>query len=119
MAAGRSSRRIRLALCRDVVLKNSGPLGMVNTGPAPSRPCCETSTPFGSAEPGRPRCSEAALDRRDDGRFEQRVRRGVVHPPGGPWLYRTLVWSGFQAVVVPSGFSSRVQPQRWMTIWWW
>ena len=26
---------------------------------------------------------------------------------------------GFQAVVVPSGFRTRVQPQRWMHIWWW
>jgi hypothetical protein len=22
-------------------------------------------------------------------------------------------------VVVPSGLTTRVQPQRWMTIWWW
>jgi hypothetical protein len=25
----------------------------------------------------------------------------------------------FQAVVVPSGFRTRVQPQRWITTWWW
>jgi hypothetical protein len=25
----------------------------------------------------------------------------------------------FHAVVVPSGFSTRVQPQRWITTWWW
>ena len=31
---------------------------------------------------------------------------------GGPWLCSTLVRSGFQAVVVPSGLSARVQPQR-------
>ena len=31
----------------------------------------------------------------------------------------TLVLSLFQAVVVPSGFRTRVQPQRWMTTWWW
>jgi hypothetical protein len=27
------------------------------------------------------------------------------------------VW--FQAVAVPSGLRTRVQPQRWITIWWW
>jgi hypothetical protein len=30
-----------------------------------------------------------------------------------------LVRSGFHAVVVPSGFRTRVQPHRWITIWWW
>jgi hypothetical protein len=30
-----------------------------------------------------------------------------------------LVLSLFQAVVVPSGLTIRVQPQRWMTTWWW
>ena len=40
-------------------------------------------------------------------------------PAGGPWLCRTLVRSLFQAVVVPSGFRTRVQPQRWITTWWW
>jgi hypothetical protein len=29
------------------------------------------------------------------------------------------VRSGFQAVVVPSGFRTRVQPHRWITTWWW
>jgi hypothetical protein len=29
------------------------------------------------------------------------------------------VLSLFHAVVVPSGFSTRVQPHWWMTIWWW
>ena len=36
---------------------------------------------------------------------------------GGLWLCRTLVRSGFQAVVVPSGLSTSVQPHRWITIW--
>jgi hypothetical protein len=38
------------------------------------------------------------------------------HPgrAGGPWLCSTLVRSLFQAVVVPSGFSTRVQPCRWI-----
>ena len=31
---------------------------------------------------------------------------------GGPWLCSTLVRSGFHAVVVPSRFKTRVQPQR-------
>jgi hypothetical protein len=35
---------------------------------------------------------------------------------GGLWLWRILVRSGFQAVVVPSGLRTRVQPQRWITI---
>ncbi len=34
---------------------------------------------------------------------------------GGPWLWNTLVRSGFHAVVVPSLFSTSVQPQRWIT----
>ena len=34
---------------------------------------------------------------------------------GGPWLCRTLVLSGFHAVVVPSGFRTSVQPHRWIT----
>ena len=34
---------------------------------------------------------------------------------GGLWLWRTLVRSGFQAVVVPSGFRTRVQPHWWIT----
>ena len=38
---------------------------------------------------------------------------------GGPWLCSTFVLSLFHAVVVPSGFSTRVQPQRWITTWWW
>ena len=35
---------------------------------------------------------------------------------GGPWLCRTFVLSGFHAVVVPSGLSTRVHPHRWITI---
>src|SRR6266566_6351781 len=38
---------------------------------------------------------------------------------GGPWLWSTLVLFLFHALVVPSGFRTRVQPQRWITIWWW
>ena len=34
---------------------------------------------------------------------------------GGPWLLRILVRPGFQAVVVPSLFSTSVQPHRWIT----
>ena len=37
----------------------------------------------------------------------------------GPWLCRTFVLSLFHALVVPSGFTTRVQPQRSMTTWWW
>src|SRR5690348_18066528 len=33
---------------------------------------------------------------------------------GGLWLCRTRVLSLFHAVVVPSGLTTRVQPQRWM-----
>ena len=41
------------------------------------------------------------------------------HPgrTGGPWLCSTLVLSLFHAVVVPSGFRTRVQPHRWITTW--
>src|SRR5690242_19106308 len=38
---------------------------------------------------------------------------------GGPWLCRTLVLFLFHALVVPSGLTTRVQPHRWITIWWW
>jgi CubicO group peptidase (beta-lactamase class C family) len=59
--------------------------------------------------------------------FETRacIRGGITgHPDpggyparaGGLWLCRTLVLSLFHAVVVPSGLTTRVQPQRWMTI---
>src|SRR6185437_13104207 len=33
---------------------------------------------------------------------------------GGPWLCRVLVLSLFHALVVPSGFTTSVKPQRWM-----
>jgi hypothetical protein len=46
------------------------------------------------------------------------TRRVSPGAGGGPWLCSTFVRSLFQAVVVPSGFSTRVQPQRWITIWW-
>ena len=54
-------------------------------------------------------------------RVPRAAHPGVVTPggPGGPWLCSTLVLSLFQAVVVPSGFRTRVQPHRWITIWWW
>ena len=38
--------------------------------------------------------------------------RGYPGRAGGLWLCRTLVLSGFQAVVVPSGFRTRVHPHR-------
>ena len=43
------------------------------------------------------------------------------HPgrTGGPWLCSTFVLSLFHAVVVPSGFSTSVQPLRWIATWWW
>ena len=59
-------------------------------------------------------------DRASFGSYDQAwktTRRPQGYPgrAGGPWLCRTLVRSGFQAVVVPSGLSTRVQPQRWIT----
>src|SRR6202162_6024397 len=65
-----------------------------------------------------------------DGAYLSAVEAGwAVRWPGGPggyparagglWLWRTLVRSLFQALVVPSGFRTRVQPQRWITTWWW
>jgi hypothetical protein len=36
---------------------------------------------------------------------------------GGLWLRRTLVLSQFQAMVVPSGYRTRVQPIRWIITW--
>ena len=48
---------------------------------------------------------------------EHIARAGL--PGGGPWLWRTLVLSLFQAVVLPSGFRTTVQPLRWISTWWW
>src|SRR4029077_20682821 len=58
--------------------------------------------------PGLPRPGRAALisARRHPGRT------------GGLWLWMILVLSLFQAVVVPSGFRTTVQPHWWMTTWW-
>lgn len=64
-------------------------------------------------------CTWALLERRKSAGLP-----GVVthcqgsHPgrTGGLWLLRTLVLSGFHAVVVPSGFRTRVHPQRWIAI---
>ena len=50
-------------------------------------------------------------------RLPGRVRYSVR--AGGPWLCRTVVLSVFQAVVVPSGLTVRVQPRWWIITWWW
>ena len=60
MAAGRSSMRIRLALCGDMVLKNRARRARSIPGPTPSRPRCNTSIPSAALDQGRPRCSGAA-----------------------------------------------------------
>jgi hypothetical protein len=54
-------------------------------------------------------------------RYVDPQARPGYHPgrAGGLWLWRILVLPGFQAVVVPSGFRTRVQPHRWITTWWW
>src|SRR6185437_16885579 len=53
----------------------------------------------------------------------QEVSPGMPGPyparAGGPWLCRTLVLFLFHALVVPSGLTTRVQPCRWITTWWW
>src|SRR2546430_17525765 len=52
----------------------------------------------------------------------ERARISVFSYParaGGPWLWSTLVLFLFHALVVPSGLTTRVQPHRWMTTWWW
>ena len=49
------------------------------------------------------------LSRSGRGRYPARA--------GGPWLCSTLVLFLFHAVVVPSGLTTRVQPQRWITTW--
>ena len=51
-------------------------------------------------------------------RFRAVRGRSLPGPGGWLWLCRTLVLSGFHAVVVPSGFRTRVQPHRWITTWW-
>ena len=50
--------------------------------------------------------------------MSETVAPGLPGRTGGLWLCRTLVLSGFHAVVVPSGFRTRVQPHRWITTWW-
>ena len=45
------------------------------------------------------------------------TRAGYPVWAGGLWLWRILVLSLFQAVVVPSGFRVTVQPHRWITTW--
>jgi hypothetical protein len=56
---------------------------------------------------------------RDEPEDRVRVAAPGRHPAraGGLWLCRTLVLSLFHAVVVPSGFRTRVQPHRWITTW--
>ena len=44
------------------------------------------------------------------------ARVGYPVRAGGLWLCRIRVLSLFHAVVVPSGLTTRVQPQRWMAI---
>jgi len=46
------------------------------------------------------------------------ARPGYPARAGGPWLWRILVLSLFQAVVVPSGLRMTVQPLRWISTWW-
>ena len=48
------------------------------------------------------------------------MNRGPL-PGSGGWsvAVEDLVLFLFHALVVPSGLTTRVQPQRWMTIWWW
>jgi hypothetical protein len=46
-------------------------------------------------------------------------RVGYPARAGGLWLRSTLDRSRFQAVVVPSGLRTRVQPIRWIATWWW
>src|SRR6185437_6081522 len=80
---------------------------------APPHPEIEVQAVTGVVRPGVARtgglCSRLSRDM--PGCYPARA--------GGPWLWSTLVLFLFQAVVVPSGLTTRVQPQRWITIWWW
>ena len=65
--------------------------------------------------PNRPE----ADSRRGNPRCSARLSPGLTGAGGCPWLCSTLVLSGFHALLVPSGFRTKVQPQRWMTTCWW
>src|SRR4029077_16107607 len=68
------------------------------------------------------RCSDATRVAGTGGwrsRWPRACRGGYPARAGGPWLCRALVLFLFHAVVVPSGLTTRVQPHRWITIWWW
>ena len=64
----------------------------------------------------RPAPADALTRRMDVARAGRALtRRGrVVRGCGAPWSC-----SCSTRVVVPSGLTTRVQPQRWITIWWW
>ena len=65
---------------------------------------------------GRRRGGATGVVRTGGGWCESRRPRACRAPyparAGGPWLCRTLVLFLFHAVVVPSGFTISVQPQR-------
>jgi hypothetical protein len=65
-----------------------------------------------------PRSDATRIARTDGlcGRLPRACRGRYPARAGGPWLWSTLVLFLFQAVVVPSGLTISVQPQRWMTI---
>ena len=100
--------RARVSACL-----RSGALGvvpgdalLVDDVPGPSRRPGWPAWPAASAWPAPVRSLRSGVSSRA-GRYPAGA--------GGPWLCRTLVLSGFQAVVVPSGFRTSVQPHRWMT----
>jgi hypothetical protein len=69
-----------------------------------SRPGRSAPAPSRRSAPGAAAPTSAARATANSGYHPGRT--------GGPWLCRTLVLSLFRAVVVPSGFRTRVQPHR-------
>ena len=65
-------------------------------------------------------CLPPSAGRRASARPAPQVRAPGGYPAraGGLWLRSTLVRFRFHAVVVPSGFRTRVQPIRWIINWW-
>jgi membrane-bound metal-dependent hydrolase YbcI (DUF457 family) len=78
-----------------------------------TRAAPDDAAAFGSGL-GVIRCSYLTCHAR--GRHGRRAPGGYPGRAGGLWLWRILVLSGFHAVVVPSGFRTRVQPHRCITI---
>src|SRR6266516_2087608 len=102
-----------ISVCRPAAI-SCHPAACGSVGPAGNRPSNQARTAGWNDSSTRSRYLRPLT-------FLPETGPGPPNPAraGGPWLWSTLVLSLFHAVVVPSGLSTRVQPQRWIAIWWW